>query len=1084
MAMEPLKDKVELQQTGLQALTSLENDQPRRTLEQVFESYQLLLDEAQSTSSDLAQQLDTFKDLSDLLPGFIWTADAGGSVTYLNQRFYHWTGSNAESCLGEGWVRYIFEDDRDKVLSTWTSSVARGIPYEIEARLLRKDKTPVWFLVRGLPKFDKSGKLTKWFGCSVEIDQQHNFKEELSRRVTELSRLNAITAAANERSAQTELTFRTMCEASPELIWTADAGGSAQYFNTQFYQYSGHTLEALSGFNWFNLVHPDDRDSTVAAWRMAVKEKHNFEYEMRMARADGEYRWFLVRSLPIKDKEKNVVSWCGSCTDIDTQRRLVAELKRTRDQAQSALKVKSEFVANVSHELRTPLNGILGMVEVLLRGDLSDTSKEHVSTIREAGGSLLSIINDILDFSKIEAGKMELSSCRFDPLSVIEGVAEILVPQAAAKNLLLLATVDPSVPETVWGDPLRLRQVLINLCGNAIKFTDEGQIVLRVEVSTSGEGVSTLSFSVIDSGIGISEQFQNRLFEPFMQAEGAAYRSTGGTGLGLSISKHLVELMGGHLYVTSKPGIGSMFNFSLPLIVDAELDKDWQVNAWKKSYGHIRLLTLEPRYSNQSVICAHLCALGIMAQSTENADYALRIIESMRNSSDRFQGICLDTIRHKEQSKAFLEAYKNSSIFGLINIIEIGTQESLSQARSTLVAPRTHHLSIPLRRKQIAACLDGLSGWRPKDKNRNTQTLELEQVQPDLSEKLYRPDTDDPFNKNSFTRDASGDEDTEISGSQSQLNKNKSRAEQSSTLEREAFSGAEELRQAEQNATNEPAAGKAASGVLRRALVADDNKINQQVALLFLQDMGFIVDVASDGIEAVSAFKSKAYDMVFLDCQMPGLDGFEACKIIKEIQERRQQNVPVIAVTANAIAGSREECLALGMDDYLSKPIDPEAMSKMVARWLGVSDLKITIVPSQESTPYDTQRVGTNLLNRIIDFSVLRSRFNEDNLVSLLRMFRDTCEREVEGLEEAVRAQNISALRRKAHAFKGACSTICAARLFNLCSRVEELAAPAGDFEKHNMEMAATFVAEIRRVVKQTEIEIAREILQQTTTTG
>jgi two-component system sensor histidine kinase/response regulator len=1081
MAMEPLKDKAVLQQTCLQALTSLQDEQPRRILERVFSTYEQLLDEAEQSGSELSQQLETFQDLSDLLPGFLWTADASGSVTYINQRFYQWTGANQGSSLGEGWIRFVHPPDREKVLALWTSSVSRGVPYDIEYRLLRKDHTPVWFLVRGLPKFDQSGKLTKWFGCSVEIDKQHNFKDELSKRVSELSELNAVTAAANERSAQSELTFRTMCEASPELIWTADPSGNAQYFNAQFQQYSGLPMPDLAGFNWFNLVHPDEREVTIRTWKEAVQASRDFEHEMRMLRSDGEYRWFLVRSLPIKDKEGNAISWCGSCTNIDTHRRLVVELKHARDQAQSALKVKSEFVANVSHELRTPLNGILGMVEVLLRGDLSDTSKEHVSTIREAGGSLLSIINDILDFSKIEAGKMELSSCRFDPLSVIEGVAEILVPQAAAKNLLLLATVDPSVPETVWGDPLRLRQVLINLCGNAIKFTDQGQIVLRAEVSTSSDGISTLAFSVIDSGIGISEQFQNRLFEPFMQAEGSAYRSTGGTGLGLSISKHLVELMGGHLFVTSKTDIGSMFSFNLPLIADSEIDKDWQATAWKKSYGHVKLLTLEPRYSNQSVICAHLCALGIAAQSTDNPEYALRIIESMRNSNERFQGVCLDTIRYKEEAKAFLEAYKKSTVFGLLNIIEIGTQESLSQARSTLVAPRTHHLSIPLRRKQIAACLDGLAGWKPKDKNRATRSLELESLQTDASDKLYRPDLDDPFNKNAFNPDAPAQGDNDGAS----LNQRRSRDEQSSTYEEEAFADAKEkLQSVEQNATNDPASAKSASGILRRALVADDNKINQQVALLFLQDMGFIVDVASDGIEAVSAFKSKPYDMVFLDCQMPGIDGFEACKIIKEIQQRRQQKVPVIAVTANAIAGSREECLALGMDDYLSKPIDPEAMNKMVARWLGLSDLKITMVPSQESTPEDTQKVGPNLLNRVIDFALLRTRFNEDNLISLLRMFRGTCNHEVEALEAAVQAQNIGALRKKAHAFKGACSTICAPRLFSLCARVEELTAPSGDFDKHNIEMAATFVAEIRRVVKQAENEIAREILQQTTTTS
>ena len=259
---------------------------------------------------------------------------------------------------------------------------------------------------------------------------------------------------------------------------------------------------------------------------------------------------------------------------------------------------------------------------------------------------------------------------------------------------------------------------------------------------------------------------------------------------------------------------------------------------------------------------------------------ALELLEASRQSTEKIQAICLDTIRYRKQSEQFLEAFKRSKVFGLVSVIEIGTSESLSQARSTLVAPRTSHLAIPLRRKQIASCLEHLSGWQPKGRKSYTQTMEVPALKEDVSGGSTEP-----------------------------------------------------LTQA-----------KRQSGIIRRALVADDNKINQQVALLFLQDLGFIVDVTADGIEAVSAFNKNRYDMVFLDCQMPGLDGFEACKIIKEIQQRRGLNVPVIAVTANAITGSREECLDRGMDDYLSKPIDPVAMNKLVARWLGVSDIKITIV--------------------------------------------------------------------------------------------------------------------------------------------
>jgi PAS domain S-box-containing protein len=971
--------------------------------------------------ASVAHQLELFKQLADLLPGFIWTATADGKLDYINKRWYEWSGSAENESLGEGWLQHVYPEDKELVLTRWHDSLASGSPFECEYRFIRRDGQARWHLVRGLPCNNSEGEIVKWFGCSVEVQEQHETKEELAQRLQELSLVNAETESAKQRTAASELLFRTMCEASPELIWTADKQGKANYFNAQFLQFCGLSDSDLTRRGWLVLVHPEEQELVDEAWQKCVAESLDFEIEMRMRRFDGEYRWFLVRSLPIKDEAGSTLNWCGSCTDIDTHSRLVTELKMARDQAQSALKIKSEFVANVSHELRTPLNGILGMVEVLLRGDLTPKSKEHVSTIREAGSSLLTIINDILDFSKIEAGKMELSSTQFNPLSVVEGVAEILVPQATAKNLLLLATVDRAVPDTVYGDPLRLRQVLLNLCGNAIKFTDEGQIILKLEVVTNANQ-SQLLFSVIDSGIGISQQFQKRLFEPFMQEEGSAYRSTGGTGLGLSISKHLVELMGGSLTVDSIENLGSTFSFALPLSASAEAS-DWTARAWESTYGQIKLLTLEPQHEQQSAISAHLSALGMAAQTTDSPEEAIRIIEASRQTTEKIQAIVLDTIRYKKQSVEFLEAFKHSKVFGLISVIEIGTSESLSQARSTLVAPRTSHLAIPLRRKQVAACLDNLTGWRPKERRANTQTMNVDAMPaPSKTSK------------------------DEISGAST-----------------------EPLTQA-----------KSKSGIIRRALVADDNKINQQVALLFLQDLGFIVDVTADGIEAVSAFNRKQYDMVFLDCQMPGIDGYEACRIIKEIQQRRGLNVPVIAVTANAISGSREECLDRGMDDYLSKPIDPAAMSKLVARWLGISDVKITILPSQEFTlnPEEEESEVGPVTAPVIDFKQIRSQFSERDIEKILLHFKQRCHKDVNDINTFAEQPNYTALKAKLQAFKQSCAKVSAESLQAISNKVEA----ACDCQDH---MAVKkHLIELRQRLKQALSEIERELVQQTTTTS
>jgi two-component system sensor histidine kinase/response regulator len=950
--------------------------------------------EASSLEHD---ELTMLRTLVELFPGFLWTATADGSVDYVNKRWYDYSGASPSETMGADWTQYVDDRDRERVISAWQNSIEAGTPFEYEYRIIRRcDGSSRWHLVRGLP-LTEHGRVTRWYGCAVDVHEQRMFKDELSRRVRELSLLNAETEIAKQQVAQSERLFRTMCEASPELIWTADSKGNANYFNAQFYIYSGVGWKDVETQGWFFLVHPDDRGQFQTKWLARVADGHKFEAEVRLRRHDYEYRWHLIRSLPIRDDHGRVTRWCGSCTDIETHRRLVAELQSARDEARAALQVKTEFVANVSHELRTPLNGILGMVEVLLRSDLSPKTKEHVTTIREAGASLLSIINDILDFSKIEAGKMELTLSEFEPLSVIEGVADILAPPSASKQLLLLASASGDVPTRLLGDPLRLRQVLLNLCGNAIKFTDHGQIIIRLETLSDDKASPQLLFSVQDSGIGISEQFQKRIFEPFMQAAGASYRSSGGTGLGLSISKHLVELMGGQLFVKSKPGEGSTFSFTMPLLKSRSDAQATTLSNWKTKYAALRLLTLEPSNGGQMAICEHLSRQGLSVVGTDSADKALDLL---LEKDGAFSGICLDTLRYAKESAAFLDKFVHSSAADKVTIIEIGSQEALAEHHEDHRELPLLRLAIPVRRQQIAAVLDKLSGWKVREKRSLTQTMEMSSVslpKIDISPSLLL----------------------------------------------------------QQHKKDNPT---------HRALVADDNKINQQVACLFLRDLGMAVDVTADGIEAVSAFKDKHYDLVFLDCQMPGLDGFEACKIIKEIQSRRGRAVPIIAVTANAISGSKEDCLARGMDDYLSKPIDPKVLSELVQKWLGTREEKQH--SELEETPQDTFAAKPCT----IDFTLLRSRFNDKNLKSILSMFQDTCRDEVQELEKLMDASDLSALKAKAHAFKGACGTICAQPLFETCADIEKAVVSECSLDVRDL------VRKLRHLVHKAEKEIRQEL--------
>lgn len=547
--------------------------------------------------------------------------------------------------------------------------------------------------------------------------------------------------------------FNMLTEMVPSVLWITDANGDVEYFNRGWYELTGATEQQSLGANWLEFVDPRDRERVIEAWKAAVESGNVYEIEYRFIRAlDREPRWFLVRGLPLRRVDGTIDRWFGTCTDIHEQRRLKEELEQSmselalaRDEAQSASRIKSEFVANISHELRTPMNGVLGMVDILLKSELAPTTRQHALSIQRAGRDLLLIINEILDFSKIEAGKLTLEFSSFNLKQLIEGTAEILLPIAQEKKLNLGTYIDPEIPVVLIGDPLRLRQILLNLVGNALKFTHKGAVSVgatkfdasgsSVKGGASESGVKSgdsenrvkIRFEVIDTGIGISGVEVDSLFEAFFQADGSVSRKYGGTGLGLAICKTLVEMMEGTISVHSELGKGSTFSFELSLEVGPD-------------------------------------------QNTEFFD-----------------------------SKGYR------------------------------AVPTPVHL----------------------------QAIAPVHLQ----------------------------------------------------------------------------AAKANEGQIH-VLVADDHPINQQVAQLLLEDLGCTVDVVGNGADAVRAAQSNEYSLIILDCQMPEMDGYEACQMIREHQKTSGHRVPIVALTAFATEGSREECIAAGMDDYVSKPIEETALKRVLRIWV------------------------------------------------------------------------------------------------------------------------------------------------------
>ena len=423
--------------------------------------------------------------------------------------------------------------------------------------------------------------------------QQAN--ESLRSEIAERRKAEDDLRASEER-------FRTLAETLPQIVWVTDADGGSEYFNTRWYDYTGLTPERSLGRGWLDVIPPDDRGRTVEAWTQAISTGSPYQIEYRLRRAaDDSSRWHLGRALPIRNEGGAIVRWFGTCTDIHDQREAAEDLRRARDElegrvrertaaleransdllvevderrkaelealrsretAEEANRAKGQFLANMSHEIRTPMNAIIGMTEVTLGTDLLPNTRENLEVVRVAADALLNLIDDILDFSKIEAGRLDLDPIRFHPRETIDAAVKTVSIKAREKGLELSTLVAPEVPGALIGDPLRLRQVLLNLLGNAITFTAQGRVEVRVVVETVGREGVVLRFSVSDEGIGIPSSRLSMIFDPFSQADSSTTRRFGGTGLGLSISSRLVDLMGGRIWVESEIGRGSAFHFT------------------------------------------------------------------------------------------------------------------------------------------------------------------------------------------------------------------------------------------------------------------------------------------------------------------------------------------------------------------------------------------------------------------------------------------------------------------------------------------------------------------------------------------
>ncbi len=685
----------------------------------------------------------------------------------------------------------------------------------------------------------------------------------------------------SEESVQNDRIFlRTLIDNLPDAIYVKDLSCRKTIANTTDVHNLGCSSESevlgKDDFAFFpkeTAEHFYEDDQMVLRTGAPVINREEY-----FVGSGGDKRWLLTNKLPLRNEHGEITGLVGIGIDITERKRaedalaarneeldrarLVAEdqarelevqadeLRAAREAALESSRYKSEFVANMSHEIRTPMNGIIGMTGLLLATPLSSEQREYAEVIHKSGEILLNIINDILDFSKIEAGKLTMEHLPFELREVLEETVDLHAQAAKVKDLELTCFIASNVCTSLFGDPGRIRQIVTNLLGNAIKFTSRGGVHVEVTSSKESEKESAIVISVRDTGIGISAENQRKLFQPFTQADGMTTRRFGGTGLGLTISKRLSEIMGGSITMESLEGSGSTFRVSLTLEKQSNVHHAVSI----PEIGGMNVLVVDDNETSRMILHHQLTSWRIDHSITSGAKEAMANLQSATQRGRPFTLAILDMQMPDIDGIMLARMIRNDTTITPLKLLMLSSSGEATRDLLTK-AGLDAYLKKPVRQSALLDCIASLVGM---------SDLRIKQKTPGIAE---------------------------------------------------------------------PAPLIVATMENVRILVVEDNAVNQKVAKRMLEKAGCQTDIVGNGFEAIEAVESLPYDLVFMDCQMPEMDGFEATAQIRK-RQTGDQRLPIIAMTANALTGDRERCLEAGMDDYIAKPVKPAALYSMITKWL------------------------------------------------------------------------------------------------------------------------------------------------------
>ncbi|MBD2313722.1 response regulator [Desertifilum sp. FACHB-1129] len=886
-----------------------------------------------------------------------WVASPTGEMLQEQPQWSAFTGQPYEALKGWGWLNAIHPDDRDRTLEQWQTAVLQRTPFEFERRVRQANGEYCLMRSSARPILEADGKLREWVG--VELNLGSVGLEETDLRASQLTLLQTIIAQA------------------PIAIALLDEQKRYIAHSQKWLSESGIQRASVIGLR-IDEIRPELQTKWQPLYQRALQGESLQSLEDRWHNPDGTIAYWKWAIQPWYTSEDTI----GGAIVVKER---IDEFVRAKEEALETARIKSQFLANMSHEIRTPMNGVLGMAGLLLHTPLMPKQQDYVKTLYTSTRHLLAIINDILDVSKLEAGEMQLEVLDFDLNTCIDEVVDLLVPQAETKGLELLTLVFCTVPRKLRGDVVRLRQILINLLSNALKFTEVGEVTIQVsQVDEIGDRVK-LRFCVTDTGIGIPSEIQTRLFQAFSQADASTTRRFGGTGLGLSICQQLVELMKGEIGVESIPGQGSTFWFTVTL----EKQPETPVSEVTVALAGKHLLVIEPHPMTRQIIQYLAFSWGMRADTVADRASAWNALQKRAEAGTPYDLAILSLVSDELNTDVLLiERARNHPVLAQVKwlvLTTVGQRDRADWLKERLsisaAASVRSHLLKPIRESRLQ------------------QSLEQALLTPE-AENISR------LNPNGDLSDA---------------------------------------------ASNNPSL---------KILIAEDNSINQKVILHQLQLLGHEAECVENGQQVLAKLEKQQYDIVFMDCQMPVLDGYATTQELRR-REANHHHTLVIALTAHAMPADAEKCFAAGMDDYVSKPVDFQQLKNLLRRWIESNSDAAQEPPhpkpstaGSESSPIDWERLEQ------------LSRGNQTFIYRLLISFIEAAQTDLLILSEAVSRNNYAEVVQVAHRLRGSSANV---GIYGMPQQAAQLEKMGRD---RNLETASILLDTLSNQLLQAEVEI------------